>query len=329
MACNPLKPRISVVLCTYNGARHLEEQLDSLAAQHRLPDELVVGDDGSTDRTLDILERFAARSPFPVRVGRNPERLGSTLNFAATLSRAEGDLVLLCDQDDFWHPAKVERLTARFEADPALDAAFCDARLVDAQGAPLAPSLWRAVRFSGRRRQAFARDPFRVLLQRPAVTGACLAFRRRLRQRFEPVPREWVHDAWIALMAAAWGGAAAIQAHAEALIDYRQHGGNQIGAVRRRRDPLVVRLARVHPTLDREAVQMEQAAHRLASSGAPAAAVGLAAAHARLARARADLGPRHRRAGPVLDGWVRGAYRRGGKGARTALWDLVRPGRPS
>ena len=58
--------RISVALCTYNGGRYLEAQLESISAQTRQPAELVACDDGSTDDTLAILERFARRAPFSV-----------------------------------------------------------------------------------------------------------------------------------------------------------------------------------------------------------------------------------------------------------------------
>ena len=60
-------PTLSVAMCTYNGELYLREQLDSIAAQTRLPDELVVCDDGSVDRTVAILDGFAATAPFPVQ----------------------------------------------------------------------------------------------------------------------------------------------------------------------------------------------------------------------------------------------------------------------
>src|SRR5690242_20360071 len=73
--------RISVALCTYNGAAFVEEQLRSFMAQDRLPDELVVCDDRSTDHTAAIIASVAAEAPFPIRLTVNEERLGSTRNF--------------------------------------------------------------------------------------------------------------------------------------------------------------------------------------------------------------------------------------------------------
>ena len=100
-------PTVSVAMATYNGERFLQEQLDSLAAQTHLPCELVVGDDGSTDGTLDILERFARTAPFPVHIQRNSVNLGYGENFLQTASRCTGEWIAFCDQDDVWKPTKL------------------------------------------------------------------------------------------------------------------------------------------------------------------------------------------------------------------------------
>jgi rhamnosyltransferase len=94
-------------MATYNGERYLEEQLASLAAQTRPPDELVVGDDHSTDHTGEILERFSRTAPFPVRIHRNERNLGFSDNFLHTAARCSGDWIAFCDQDDVWLPEKL------------------------------------------------------------------------------------------------------------------------------------------------------------------------------------------------------------------------------
>src|SRR4029079_17285220 len=98
-----------------NGARFLPEQLRSIAAQTRPPDELIVCDDRSTDETAQVIEAFAATAPFPVRLVRNEERLGSTRNFERAVSLCDGSLIALADQDDSWHPEKLARLQATAE----------------------------------------------------------------------------------------------------------------------------------------------------------------------------------------------------------------------
>ena len=98
---------ISVAMATYNGARNLEEQLDSILKQSRHPAELVVCDDGSGDATVDILADFARTAPFPVHLHRNPQRVGPGENFFRAASMCRHDYVAFCDQDDIWRPAKL------------------------------------------------------------------------------------------------------------------------------------------------------------------------------------------------------------------------------
>ena len=101
--------KISVVLCTYNGARYLPEQLDSVFAQTRRADEVLVQDDGSSDATRDILARYAARHP-EMRLLRNEGPHGVNANFYSAMRQATGDLLVIGDQDDIWLPRKIERL---------------------------------------------------------------------------------------------------------------------------------------------------------------------------------------------------------------------------
>ncbi len=99
--------------------RFVADQLRSIAAQTRPVDEVVVCDDGSTDGTVDAVAAFAAASPVPVRVVRNARQLGVTKNFEQAVGLCTGDVVLLCDQDDVWHPDKVAVLLDRLAGRPA------------------------------------------------------------------------------------------------------------------------------------------------------------------------------------------------------------------
>ena len=123
--------KFSVAMCTYNGAAYLEEQLDSIARQIRLPDELVVCDDNSSDESLRILRSFAARSAFPVRLHSNESNLGSTKNFEKAICLCSGDVIALADQDDVWHPEKLAILEREFSSTPDVGLVFTDAEIVD------------------------------------------------------------------------------------------------------------------------------------------------------------------------------------------------------
>jgi glycosyltransferase involved in cell wall biosynthesis len=102
--------KISVAMATYNGERFVREQLDSLAAQTRPPDELIVVDDCSADRTLDIVAEFSRAAPFPVMSHRNSRNLGWSENFLKAISLCNGDWIALCDQDDVWMSTKLSMI---------------------------------------------------------------------------------------------------------------------------------------------------------------------------------------------------------------------------
>ena len=121
---------ISIALCTYHGERFLQEQLDSFLQQTRLPDELVVCDDGSTDLTVPILEAFGVQAPFPVRLSINSQNLGFTKNFEKAISLCRGEIIAMSDQDDVWLPEKLEKFEQVFVNRPQLGYVFCNAQVV-------------------------------------------------------------------------------------------------------------------------------------------------------------------------------------------------------
>lgn len=123
--------RISIALATYNGERYIAEQLDSLAAQSRLPDQLIVCDDGSTDMTVAIAEQFATRAPFHVNVSRNPRNLGYSANFAHAISLCDGDILFLSDQDDVWFADKIATVAQAFEDGSLAEVVINDQVLTD------------------------------------------------------------------------------------------------------------------------------------------------------------------------------------------------------
>src|SRR5258708_3955131 len=102
------RSRISVAMCSYNGARFLREQLESIATQTRLPDELIIFDDRSTDETIEIIDAFVKHARFPVRVEISESTRGATKNFEKAIALCQHEIITLADQDDVWHPNKLE-----------------------------------------------------------------------------------------------------------------------------------------------------------------------------------------------------------------------------
>lgn len=219
---------VSVAMCTYNGAGFLREQLASIAGQQRLPDELVICDDQSTDGTVEIIENFAKHASFPVRLHINEKNLRSTKNFEKAIGLCRGDIIALADQDDVWHGDKLARIEDVFLKDPLVGAVFSDAHVVDQHLNSLGYRLWEVVEFDGPKNGHGPQTLFDALLKKNIVTGATMAFRSEFVPRISPIPDIWVHDGWIALVIAALAPVVAID---QPLIMYRQHAMNQIGAM--------------------------------------------------------------------------------------------------
>lgn len=214
---------VSVVLCTYNGARHLPVLLESLVAQRRPIDELIVADDCSSDQTLDVVESFRRKLAGRVVVNRNASNLGPAANFSQALARATGEWVLPCDQDDIWHAAKVDRLVSLLHQASGIDVLQHDGRLIDDRGQPLAGTLFKRL---GVPHGATPQRKFMHLVRRNFAPGCTLAVRRALLERGLPVPTGFMHDEWLVLLAAGRGSLACVD---EPLISYRVHSSNHLG----------------------------------------------------------------------------------------------------
>lgn len=225
------KLKFSVAMCTYNGEQYLPEQLKSIAAQSSLPYELVVCDDRSKDRTIEILNAFKKESPFPVTIVVNDKNLGSTKNFEKAINLCSGDIVALSDQDDVWYPHKLEKIRKVFEEKPETGVVFTDANIVDMELKSLGYSLWESIRFNHSQKKLINEGrATRVCMAQNVVTGATMAFKLGYKAAFTPIPAYWIHDSWIAFIISAIAGMEYIE---EPLIAYRQHSGQQIGALKK------------------------------------------------------------------------------------------------
>lgn len=224
---------ISVALCTYNGERFLREQLDSIAAQHRPPAEIVIVDDRSTDSTIDILQQFAAQAPFAVRIHVNEvnlghRHLGIARNFERAVSLCTGDVIFTADQDDIWLPQKTTRLIQILESDPELGAVYSDGALIAADGTRTGCRLSDAISMTRRDRRFLAqRDGLPVVLAMNKIYGSATMFDARLKQFLLPVPPHWWFDAWVGAIAASWSRLAFT---GEQLYLYRIHANQNHGA---------------------------------------------------------------------------------------------------
>jgi hypothetical protein len=223
-------PLVQILLGTYNGARFLREQIDSILAQTYQPLKILARDDGSKDETRAILEQYAAN--FSNRFELLPVSAPSgnaKFNFMHLLAAAEAPYIAFADQDDVWVPSKVERTMqamrtlehAHGTQHPLL--VFTDLRVVDDRLQTLNESFWSSQQIRPEHIHSL-----RSLIMQNVVTGCTMLINRPLQQASLPMPKEaFMHDWWIALIANTEGDATFLR---EPTVLYRQHGGNVLGA---------------------------------------------------------------------------------------------------
>ena len=218
---------ISVAMCTYNGSKYLNQQLESISSQSLLPNELIVCDDNSTDNTIEIIKNFSKKAPFEVRLYQNSLNLGSTKNFEKAIGLCDGEIIVLSDQDDIWEKNKLQRIVEEFSKSSTIGGVFSNASLIDENGNLLKRDLWSSVKFKKKeQRKAMKGEIFKTLLKHNVVTGATMAFRSEYKNILLPIPKTFIHDEWIALLLGIFSKIVPIS---DKLICYRIHPNQQIG----------------------------------------------------------------------------------------------------
>ena len=320
---------LSVVMATFNGEAFIEAQLRSILEQTRLPDEIVISDDGSTDRTLAIINSMRASAPRSVswQVMENTTPRGPAGNFLAGATAATSDLIALADQDDWWVPGKLRTLENLLLSKDAL-LVHSDAELVDETGRLLGMSVSDSLRMTrGERRGLIAGRGLAQLVRRNLVTGHTVLMRKRVIDLAGDIPAGWLHDEWWALIAAANGRVVFCP---QILGHYRQHAINQVGATRSGWARLIERFGEPQEEFRaRHRIRHEGVADYMESGGR-----SLPEQSQRLLRGRmahyawqATLpSSRLLRLGPIVWRVISGNYHRYRRGIFDALRDLMQPG---
>ena len=208
--------KISIALATYNGSQYLAEQLQSYLDQDRMPDELVISDDCSTDETCNLIEKFSESAPFDVRFIRQPKQLGYVANFDCALGMATGDLIFLSDQDDVWLPQKISELCEFIEKKPDFLLILNDAEITNDDLSRTGLTKLGQLRLAGSPDSAF-------------VMGCCCAIHRELLDLGLPVP-EGVkgHDNWLVDFSNGLHTTAVVE---KVLQLYRRHDSNESSVI--------------------------------------------------------------------------------------------------
>jgi glycosyltransferase involved in cell wall biosynthesis len=197
---------ISVALASYNGAKFIAAQLQSILCQLGTNDEIVVSDDASSDDTVSVVQSL---SDARVRVLAHGQRVGYIKNFERCIRAVRGTYVFLSDQDDVWSPDKVSTAVDMLKIAPCVAS---DAVVVDENLQVLFPSYFQ-------QRKVDSTSALSLLL-RPSIIGATMACRREFLMSYLPFPRGVPHDFWLVMNAALRGELAIIN---RPLILYRRH----------------------------------------------------------------------------------------------------------
>lgn len=215
--------KYSVAMCTYNGEKYVREQLESILNQTNPPSFVAVGDDGSTDSTVDIVDDVLSKSGIPFKVVRH-DHLGVASNFLNTMKLCPDGVIFTSDQDDVWIEYKAEKMLKVFDDEPNALMVFSDGYLVDVNLRSLNSSLWDGVGVT--KKMIKEGDWFHYLLKTCRVTGAAMAIRKTLLDSVDHIPDSWLHDGWLSWCAAVKNG---LYPCNDKLFYYRQHGSNVLG----------------------------------------------------------------------------------------------------
>lgn len=204
---------VSIAMATYNGEKYLKEQLDSIYNQTYKNIEVIVCDDCSSDKTIDILEKYSQH--YGLKYLINQSNLGFKKNFEKVIGLCKGEYILLSDQDDIWVKEKIEILLENI-SNYSLVHSACS--LIDENTKEISP-LW------------VKEDDFTYTFEKfifgNTVTGCTVLFKRELLRYAFPIPSgEMYHDWWLALLATKMNGIVYCD---DILVKYRQHVGQNTG----------------------------------------------------------------------------------------------------
>ncbi len=218
MTTNRPLPLVAVVMATYNGARFLKPQLDSIIQQSYPTLEIIIMDDCSTDDTIVLLEGYAATHP-NIYLYRNEKNIGYIKNFEKGIGYTTAEYIALCDQDDIWHIDKIKILMEHIDEASIV---FCDSELMDEQGNSLGRKM------SDIKNLGSYNDCLPFLIGN-CVSGHALLMHKSVALAAMPFPEGCPPDWPLAFNASCLAG---IKFITQPLVKYRQHTTSAVSAVK-------------------------------------------------------------------------------------------------
>lgn len=219
---------ISIAMTTYNGEKYIERQLKTILAQSLPADEIIICDDGSKDQTIEIINTFIQKNQADhIRLVKNENNLGYVKNFYKAISLTKGDYIFLADQDDEWHPNKIERTLQVLQTENA-EVVCTNCCLIDQESNVISDVAWFDRNpFIDSVTKAVSPISFYELVIGNIAQGCTYCFTKEVKHIYLKVnSNHLIHDHQIMFVAALLGKACFLD---EALIDYRLHGNNMVG----------------------------------------------------------------------------------------------------
>ena len=219
---------IGIILCTYNGERYLAQQLDSILSQTYKDFVIYVHDDGSTDRTLDIVEKYRDKHKGKIVLMDDPiKHRGAGPSFMWSLQNVEAQYDMFCDQDDGWLHFKIEHTLSRMleveKQKPGVAVLIhTDLKLTDGRLNVTHSSFWKYQNF----KVDVSKKPQYIGFGN-IVTGCTMIINRKAKELAAAYEGKMLHDYWLALQVAKHG---VVDNLKEQTMLYRQHGDNEAGA---------------------------------------------------------------------------------------------------
>ena len=222
--------KIAVLMATFNGESYLPEQIDSILCQSNKDWELFIHDDGSTDKTLEIIKKYEKIYPDKIHILNAPSNGGAKDNFFYLMRVVDAQFLMFCDQDDVWRSDKIEKTLHKMEEMEAIYGndkcllVFSDLAVVDKDMNIISKSMNNYQKLSPKK------NKFKDLMIQNVITGCTMMINRETKAKallFTDSGKIIMHDWWCALVTAQFGYIGYID---ESLLYYRQHGDNSIGA---------------------------------------------------------------------------------------------------
>lgn len=215
----------SIVLPIYNGGKYLKEFLASLEYQTYRPLQVIIGDDCSSDNSLEICETWKKENEkidFKIILVKRKKNIGLSQNLSKLIEYVEGNYIFLADQYDVWLEEKVERQVQYFESNPHCVICLCDRAIANERLDIIKKSNYAYLGYTIK-----TMDFEQVIKHRAAYAANCMAIRNKNINKIFSIPVNVVsHDTFITMMAARYG---TIDFLYDVLLLYRIHGKNISG----------------------------------------------------------------------------------------------------